>query len=226
MVQEIPTLDSVFIYGLIDPRDRKIRYVGKSTNPYARKENHLAEARMQTRRGGRRLIWLRELLEAKIKPEVAILECVHGFWEEREKAWIAAIPGLLNSHPGGAGGWSHLTPEQRLAAGKKGGAAGKGSKRDEGFRINQRLRGKAEGSLRSDRLQSGRKGSVLVQRHMKQLADRIRKATINKMKHLYIPSMLQRELAQKIGCTRGAIFHCLRSNKLTWEQFKETCIRG
>lgn len=163
-------MDVCYIYGLVDPRTKTIRYVGKSKNPFTRAKNHLAEARMKSRRGGQRLVWLRELLTAGVEPDVVILECVHGMWAEREKTWIAAISGLLNGHPGGAGGWEHLTRAQRVRAGQKGGAAGKGTKCCKVFCEKQKRLGKLEGKARSERLQRGRKGSSKVAAHCRRIA--------------------------------------------------------
>lgn len=170
MTQDATAQSDVFIYGLFDPRDQKIRYVGKSKNPYARRDNHLAEARMRKRRGGRRLNWLRELSEAKVNPGVVILECVRGPWEEREKTWIAALPGLLNSHPGGAGSWAHLTLEQRVMAGRKGGTAGKGVLRCSQFCEKQRNIGVKDAQIRLERLHAGRRGSSKVVEHCRRIA--------------------------------------------------------
>ena len=162
--------DTVFIYGLVDPRDKKVRYVGKSKNPYARRDNHLSEARMKNRRGGKRLGWLRELNRVGVRPRVIILETVIGCWEEREKHWIASLPGLFNSHPGGSGGWGHLTREQRVAAGQKGGAAGRGSPRCESFREKCRRRGIAEAEDFVARSHKGRRESEKVAEHCRRIA--------------------------------------------------------
>lgn len=76
-----------FIYGLIDPRDRALRYIGKSNNPKKRLHRHLIDARLARYH---RECWLKGLLDAGLRPELIILEeCPQDIWKEREQYWIA-----------------------------------------------------------------------------------------------------------------------------------------
>lgn len=96
------------IYGLIDPRTKEIRYVGKSDNPVKRLRRHLGKKNIQKSFHAAR--WLRSLVEIGLKPEIAILEVVSGGenWEDRERHWIAYLRSegcdLTNTSPGGEGG--------------------------------------------------------------------------------------------------------------------------
>jgi hypothetical protein len=96
-----------FIYGLVDPETRTIRYVGKSNDPYYRlraKSGHVEDAR----RGFtyHKSNWIRSLLSKGLVPEVIILEpCLKTEWSEREKCWIKTLREkgfpLTNIHDGG-----------------------------------------------------------------------------------------------------------------------------
>jgi hypothetical protein len=87
-----------FIYALVDPNTKEIRYIGKSVNPNNRLMHH-----WKYRDKGRtyRDHWLRSL--NGVKPFLQILEQCEENWEEREKWWIAYIPNLTNHNNGGAG---------------------------------------------------------------------------------------------------------------------------
>lgn len=76
-----------FIYALIDPRTKQIRYVGKSDNPHGRLVEHLREKGALDKNQ-----WLYNLLREGQQPELRILEEVplHPpyLWQEREQWWI------------------------------------------------------------------------------------------------------------------------------------------
>ena len=74
-----------FIYGLKDPRDGKLGYVGKSNWPRYRLLEHLDELGVNP--GKTR--WLDELKAKGLKPEIIIIEKVSlETWKERERYWI------------------------------------------------------------------------------------------------------------------------------------------
>lgn len=98
----------VYIYGLVDPRDRKLRYIGKAHDPHRRYIQHLSVARHAKRRTYRDN-WILKLLTLGLKPGLEILEeCDEGTWEESERFWIkeAMQAGLklTNTSQGGKGG--------------------------------------------------------------------------------------------------------------------------
>ena len=59
------------IYALIDPTDRKIRYIGKSKNPKTRYNQHIKES--QQRQNTKKKQWIKTLLNAGQRPELHIL---------------------------------------------------------------------------------------------------------------------------------------------------------
>jgi len=106
------------IYGLLDPRNGYLRYVGKTaTTLHKRRLSHLSDVRR-----GRVYIprhkWISELLAAGLEPEGVEIESDPADWREAEQHWIgffrAAGCDLLNATDGGDGleSFRH-TPETR-----------------------------------------------------------------------------------------------------------------
>lgn len=97
----------ISIYGLFDPRDDQLRYIGKSTNPRKRMEAHYGQARAGSVLHSRR--WLAGLLARGLRAEVVVLECATTTEEanDAERFWIAAMRlaccDLTNLTPGGDG---------------------------------------------------------------------------------------------------------------------------
>lgn len=105
--------DTTFIYVLNDPRDGRIRYVGKANNPYKRWIAHIATARTNDHRGH----WISSLLALGLKPELEILEEIPMVgWQGIEKEYVRVFRmvnmNLTNSTGGGDGGFSP-SPETR-----------------------------------------------------------------------------------------------------------------
>lgn len=80
-----------FIYSLTDPRDGRVRYVGKSGNPNFRMNHHIQSSRSEEDSSAR-AEWLREVARGGATPTMAIIETVTGTSTdatEAEKKWIA-----------------------------------------------------------------------------------------------------------------------------------------
>ena len=100
----------VYIYALVDPRDERIRYIGKTVNLEKRYEQHVywlngSNPRKENLISG--------LLKRGMKPIISVIEeCDHSNWQEREKYWIAyyreLLPDLTNISDGGDDGWNCL----------------------------------------------------------------------------------------------------------------------
>lgn len=110
------------IYGLIDPREGQIRYVGATQQLKERLKDHLTSA---YRSSSPKRMWMRELLTSGLQPEMIVLETVpYAFWEEAERYWIAkmrerGVP-LLNVFHGGLDGGRGIpkSPEHRAKIGQ------------------------------------------------------------------------------------------------------------
>lgn len=90
----------VAIYGLCDPRDYVIRYVGKTTQPKGRLRKHIDLAK-----SGKHYPvcqWIRDLLAEGEEPVMEILDAEPGLCgSDREDAWIhelSKVQPLLNVH--------------------------------------------------------------------------------------------------------------------------------
>jgi len=86
------------IYELRDPRGSLKRFIDRTCQePRVRLNAHLNEARTQVLRKTPKARWLRELLDAEIRPEITILQAVDGTQEDADRyqqAWIAYYEAL------------------------------------------------------------------------------------------------------------------------------------
>lgn len=93
----------IFIYGLVDPTNNQLRYVGKSVNPKNRFRKHLQESKKKVTYKDR---WVNKLLENNIKPELLIIDVVDindwVFWEQHYIEYFKKIGcKLTNATKGG-----------------------------------------------------------------------------------------------------------------------------
>lgn len=78
----------VYIYGLFDPRDNQLRYVGKTINLEARLRDHINWAIQDD--PCPKSDWIKELLSLGLEPIISILEETdEEGWAEAEVNWIA-----------------------------------------------------------------------------------------------------------------------------------------
>lgn len=95
---------TTYIYGLFDPRDERVRYVGKSVNPQGRLDAHLSVS-LRGGSDGPLALWIRELHKLNLRPELVLLEDAGEEWEAAEEQWILRLRALgftlLNIHSGG-----------------------------------------------------------------------------------------------------------------------------
>src|SRR5258708_38517455 len=78
--------ETYVIYGLTDPRDTFIRYIGISNNVYRRFREHVQHPYSPSHKDE----WMNGLLEQGMLPGLVILETVQGehVAREREEYWI------------------------------------------------------------------------------------------------------------------------------------------
>ncbi len=117
--------ETVFIYGLVDPRDEEVRYVGKACDLVERLDVHLKDARRQNTPKN---AWILKLRKLNAYPSIIVLEEVaKECWAEREKWWITYYRQngrILNICDGGEGRNGPVSEETR----HKLSIAGKGRK--------------------------------------------------------------------------------------------------
>jgi hypothetical protein len=105
------TLSQVSIYGLYDPRDGVLRYIGKTVQPLHRR----LMAHLCDKFDSHKSRWVQSLVRDNLKPEIRLLELSDSQdWIDCEKFWISVsrLAGfnLTNSVEGGQGG-TNPTPE-------------------------------------------------------------------------------------------------------------------
>lgn len=85
-----------WIYALVDPRDSRIRYIGKADNPHKRLLAHIGEAKKVPKMLNNpltiirpRYTWIHSLLLEGLQPIVVGIEkCPAENWREVENRWI------------------------------------------------------------------------------------------------------------------------------------------
>lgn len=114
----MPELYPTSIYGLVDPRDNELRYVGKTILSL---NDRLTIHRTDARKGLKRHVcnWIRSLWREGLEPEIFEIESVEENWVEQEQFWIAYFKSLgarLTNHTiGGEGalGYRHTEESRR-----------------------------------------------------------------------------------------------------------------
>lgn len=93
-----------YIYGLIDPRTNKIRYIGQTIQSLKNRLNgHIGDAKYN-RYNRRKENWIKSLFKLKLEPLIEIIEeCSKEKLNERESYWISYYNDndLTNLTPGG-----------------------------------------------------------------------------------------------------------------------------
>lgn len=113
------------IYGLADPRDGQLRYVGKTVWTLERRlGRHLSASSRGKNRKDR---WIARLIAKDLRPEIFEIEVVDGSWVEAERFWIAYFRSigadLMNHTSGGEGEPGFRVAEdvkRRISIGNKG----------------------------------------------------------------------------------------------------------
>lgn len=110
-MQQEKDYEPVYIYALIDPRDDKIRYIGKSIDPDQRYIQHLNDKKSNKAKVG----WINRMANRGYEPTLKVLEVANERnWEERERWWIERGREfgwkLFNISPGGGGSGLYQLP--------------------------------------------------------------------------------------------------------------------
>lgn len=81
--------ESYVVYGMVDPRTKQIRYIGKATDGLSRACSHMTEFRRLYAHNERMLFWYLDMSLDGVEPEFVILE--HSDWQNlhyAETNWI------------------------------------------------------------------------------------------------------------------------------------------
>lgn len=120
----------IYIYGLYDPRDNELRYIGKTSRLEQRLNEHLVEARKGKIKSYKNN-WIKQLLNKNMLPYIEVLEVSsYENWKEKEKYWItfykengSKLTNIMNGGQGFEVGHKH-SPEvieklKKTLAGRK-----------------------------------------------------------------------------------------------------------
>ena len=103
---------TTFIYALVDPRTRHVRYVGKADDPEKRLREHFKLKGKNSWLNN----WLSQLISLNLEPSLRIImEVPRNDWQQWEKHWITAFrwagEKITNITDGGTGGaWNKGVP--------------------------------------------------------------------------------------------------------------------
>ena len=104
-----PKLPGVsYIYGLVDPRINKVRYVGEALYPTGRLAAHFSAPELA--KTTYRAKWVGKLFRLGLRPRMVVLEkCDVAVWQARETWWIAYYRrlngNLMTNATDGGEGW-------------------------------------------------------------------------------------------------------------------------
>lgn len=98
-------MENVYIYGLVDPRNNQVRYIGKANNPKNRYKNHYNSARDKNTH---KRNWISNIRKDGLRPELIIIDEVKKVeWQYWESFYISLFKtwgfNLVNYTSGGDG---------------------------------------------------------------------------------------------------------------------------
>jgi hypothetical protein len=141
------------VYGLIDPRNGELRYVGKTTHGFRRIREHWTPSKMRAAIKRRSAKWVAGLLKHGLKPEVEILEADPADLAAAEQFWIAYFRfvgcNLTNHTAGGEGvsGWSPSEETRRKISAARKGRPGQPHTEEHKQRMSALLSGRVRGPM-------------------------------------------------------------------------------
>lgn len=98
-----------YIYTLTDPRDFKVKYIGKTNNIKKRLYRHITESNGNSKKDN----WIKKLNEINLSPIIEVLDtCEDDYINKLEIYWISQFISwgfeLKNTTNGGDGGWDNV----------------------------------------------------------------------------------------------------------------------
>lgn len=218
-------MQSTYIYGLRDPRDWRIRYIGRTAWPFAKRMSshlHVRNPRHYTRREN----WIQKLISIGLKPTMEFLECVPGNGFESERNWIAKFRNmgheLVNGNDGGTGVvMGHVQRKKRGPypehSRRKLSEANKGKPVHPNFAASwERRRGRidprdlVERRAATNRERGKNKGECHP-------LSRLTEEKVREIRALYATGKYGRiEIASRFGVSRTCIYHVLKGDRWGW----------
>lgn len=105
------------IYGLVDPRDNEIRYIGKTIDISKRLYEHIRSAKKSKPGSTKKNDWIRKLCKHNLEISLIELDCVDieewQFWEtfyiDLFKSWNFKLTNMTNGGDGVSNPWLYLS---------------------------------------------------------------------------------------------------------------------
>ena len=157
-----PATEWTFIYALVDPRTRAVRYVGKANHPRARLRRHGKAQSLAS--NARKAAWLAELADCGGPTQIVLESVPMDGWEAAERSWItrmrAAGHDLVNLASGGSGCSAHSAEVRgRLSAL----AIGHGCSLETRAKLSAAQRGRKHDEVTKERMSLAHHGRVVSQ---------------------------------------------------------------
>lgn len=208
-------MGTVFIYGLVDPRDKRVRYVGKTvTSLMVRLGGHVSAAKKR-RENNPKAKWIRSLLTVGLKPEMRVLcesdneaECYLA-----EQRWMNTLPDLLNQYPAGGGpGKGHLRGRKKSP--------------EHAEFLREQLRGVCRnGKGRAQTSEDRSKKSLSARHRWGKSTPAPTPVEIAQLVHQR-PTISLRGVATELGCSFAYVRQCLLKSGTGWIKVKENAKRA
>jgi group I intron endonuclease len=188
---------TVYIYGLWDCRDNRLRYIGKTVNLKARLYRHCVD--YDRGKITHCSTWVKGLLNEGLEPMMEILEeCTEETWQEVERGWIAKGKELgLNL--------------VNMVSGGKGGSI-------RGRKIPQVVRDKIRQKL------LGRPGSMKGMKHTQEAKEKVRQAKLGKKNPKIQGRKLTQEHKDKIGAANAIALKGRKVSEVERERLRQIAI--
>lgn len=193
-----------YIYGLHDPRDGALRYIGKSNQPDVRYKEHV-KWRTKTRYHTHCARWIAELRELDARPVLAVIDAVpsDSDWQCVEKAYIAAarqagdrLTNITDGGEGVVGVW--LGRKHRPESLAKMSADRKGRKATDEWRRQQ-----------SERFR-GREFSPEWRAKIRDAVQKLSPVEVRQIRGLLADRVSQYEIASRFGVHQGTVSNIAR----------------
>ncbi len=198
---------NTFIYGLVDPRTKLVRYIGQTRAGISRPMRHKYDKYNPYKRN-----WIRQLITQNLDFEIAVLEylrqdCSQDSLDSTEVWWIAY---------GRSCGW----PLTNICSGGWSGRKGQKHTPESRQKMSDALRGKPRPAVAGDnnvskrpevrqKISESHKSSTKVQVHLKELHDAKRKEPVCGTQHGYARA---RKAANKGEPNCGPCEACMKAS--------------
>ncbi len=211
-------MEKGFIYGLICPRSRKIKYVGLTKkDPNKRLSGHINETKYYIKIGrflNKKHTWIKKLIDLKLinSIEIQILEvCDYMILKDREIYWISKYKEeIVNSTDGGDGVFN-LSDDAKLRISKANSGENNGMYGRRMSRTEEQKNKLSQSLKNSDKLKESRKSNEYREKISNVTSIPI--LVLDNNYKIVFEFKNCRECAEYFNCTKGNIANAIRFNR-------------